>query len=149
MVRKQWLAWSSLAFVALVASALLYYFTWIGAFDSRTVAPLNEVEAMRAIYDTGEKDVRFSVPRENWPDILDALTPAEKDDAPMKWQGIGTLVITKRGGHQVAVDLFSLDKPPGAFRVWTCWWRVYYRGGDSAKLDAALRAAYEASLPTD
>ena len=145
MGRKKWLVRSGLAFVALVASALLY-FTWAGAFDSRALPPLSEVEAMRAYYDNGQEDVRFSVPREKWPDILDALTPAEKDVDRTKWCCIGTLVITKRGGHAVVVDLFRLDKPPGAFRVWTYWWHVYYRGGDSVKLDAALRAAYEASL---
>jgi hypothetical protein len=146
MFRKKRLVWSALAFTVLVASALLYYFTWIGAFDSRALPQLGDIEAMRAYYEKGEKDIRFSVPREKWPDILDALTPAEKDDAPMKWQGIGMLVITKRGGREIIVDLFSIDKPPGAFCVWTYWRHVYYRGGDSAKLDSALRAAYEASL---
>lgn len=147
MVRKQWLVWSALAFVALVASALLYYFTWIGAFDSRTVPPLEEIESMRAYYDNGEKDLRFMVPREKWPDILDGLTPAEKDVDRIKWCHFGTLVVTKRNGHRIAVDLYRQDNShPGAFLIWTYWWRAYYRGGNPAKLDAALRASYEASI---
>jgi hypothetical protein len=145
MGRKKWLVWLCLAFIALAATMLLY-FREVGVFDSCTLPPLGEIEAMRAIYYDGEKNVHFPVPREKWPYILDALTPAEKDDAPMKWQVIGTLVITKHGGHEVAVELFSLRELPGAFCVWKFWWRVYYRGGESAKLDAALRAAYEASF---
>jgi hypothetical protein len=71
--------------------------------------------------------------------------PAEKDDQPAKWQTMGWLLITKRWGRSVIVELFSLPKGPGAFRIEAVGGPMYYRGGDSARLDAALRAAYEVS----
>jgi hypothetical protein len=47
MGRKKWLIWSGFAFITLVA-AILFYFAQGGAFDSCTLPPLGEIEAMFA-----------------------------------------------------------------------------------------------------
>ena len=146
MNRKKWPLWLGIALLLLVG-AVLFHLTRIGYFDSRTLPPLNEIDAMQAAAYIGgdERHVRFPVPREKWPEILDALTPAEKDDHPAKWQTMGELLIAKHSGRWIIVELFLLPEQPGAFCIKTISGRTYCRGGDSAKLRAAVEAAYEAS----
>jgi hypothetical protein len=142
--RKNRFIWFGFAFIVLAAIVLLY-FAWSGAFDSRTLPSLEEISAIQVYYEPREEVFRFALPRERWPEILDALTPAEKDDHPCKWCAIRELAITKRSGRPIIVDLYTLSKPPGAFSIRSYWWKVYYRGGDSVKLNAALQKVYKAS----
>ena len=126
------------------AAALLWFLHSAGG-EVPTLPSPDEVEAIRAILrDEDDGDVRFPVPREKWPAIFDALTPAAKDDHPLTWQWMGTLVITKRSGRSVIVGLFYLGEGQGAFRIEARSGPVYYRGGDSVKLEAALRSAHDA-----
>jgi hypothetical protein len=145
MSRKKWLLLLVLTPLAL-GGVVLLYLARIGFFDPRTLPSLGEIDAIQAMYyDDDDRRVFFTVSPEMWPEFLDDLTPATKDDHPMKWSAIGTLVVTKNSGRQILVELFSLHEPPGAFCIETVTGRTYYRGGDSAKLADALRTAYEAS----
>jgi hypothetical protein len=143
MGKKKRPLWLALALALLAGMALLLYFICNVVIESRRLPPIGEIEAMSAIY--GEMNERFSIPREKWPEILDALAPAKQDNQPAKWQEMGLLYITKRSGRPVIVGLFTLPKGPGAFRIEAIGGPVYYRGGDSARLSAALQTAYELS----
>jgi hypothetical protein len=81
------------------------------------------------------------VPQSHWAQLLTALRPARRDNYPASWQVLGTLKLTCKGHKQFLVELFNTDGP-GAFAAGeTFESRVYYRGGDSAKLKEALKQA--------
>ncbi len=108
----------------------------------------SEIEDMRAVLDASRSagNVEFTVPREHWSAVTDALLPATRDDSPAKWLMVGKLKIATLGGGRRTVWLFSTDSGPGAFAVGEdSDHRVYYRGGESAKLRRALDAARTAS----
>jgi hypothetical protein len=109
---------------------------------------INDIESMEAIHDSPalKKEVKFAVPQPHWSKIRDALVPATRDDDPAKWVWLGELEINKKGGGKVTVWLFTVSDGPGAFAIGETWeHRVYYRGGESTKLEHSLRTAYEAS----
>ena len=101
---------------------------------------------MTAWYESPKRAIWFRVPAENWESILDALLPAKRDPHPAKWEGLGELKIKCKGGRSLVVSLFRLSEGAGAFALGETWERrVYFRGGESARLETALEAAYEAS----
>jgi hypothetical protein len=109
---------------------------------------ITDIESMKASYfDPAQKAVvQFTVPQPHWSKIRDALAPARRDDNPARWKVLGDLEIKKKGSGQVHVSLYSTSADAGAFAMAAAGkQRVYYRGGQSAKLKQALRAAYEAS----
>ena len=109
---------------------------------------MTDIESIKASYfDPAQKRVvQFTVPQPHWNKIRDALVPARRDDNPARWKVLGDLEIKKKGSGQVHVSLYSTSEDPGAFATGAAGeQRIYYRGGESAKLTEALRAAYEAS----
>jgi hypothetical protein len=108
----------------------------------------DDIKSMKATYadPVEDKMITFVVPPSHWSKIRDALLPAWYDEDAAKWKMLGELDIEKKRGGRVVVWLFSISQGPGAFAAGpTREQRVYYRGGQSAKLKQALRAAYEAS----
>jgi hypothetical protein len=106
--------------------------------------PASEIESMQAL--VSKDEARFTVPREHWQPIFDALLPATRDRNPSKWQVLGELEVVTRGGERRTVWLYQLGQGPGAFAVGEDWdRRVYYRGGETAELREALEAARKAS----
>ena len=118
---------------------------------------LDEVVSIRVewfAYDPNDrsKDIAegFDVPQEFWPEIYACLTPAEHDSHAAKWQTLGYMTAAKNDGQRVAVYLFYIPKGKGAFSVGPeNGGRTYYRGGDSAQLQAVLRRAYDAVKAQD
>jgi hypothetical protein len=100
-----------------------------------------EVAAMEGTIDYLEQR-EFTVPQEHWQPILAALLPAKPDPSPATWMGLGELNILDKQGQPIHIDLYLIEEGPGAFAVQRLGdERTYYRGGDSAKLQAALKAA--------
>jgi hypothetical protein len=118
---------------------------------------LDEVVSIRVewfAYDPNDrsKDIAegFDVPQEFWPEIYACLTPAEHDSQAAKWQTLGYMTAAKNDGQRVAVYVFYIPKGKGAFAVGPeNGGRSYYRGGDSAQLQAVLRRAYDAVKAQD
>lgn len=107
---------------------------------------VKSIDRMTATSYQDQKDTQFDVPQEHWESILDALRPAKRDRSPAKWWGLGRLDIKLKGGRSLVVMLYRTHDGPGAFAAGgTFAQRVYYRGGDSEKLEKAFRAAYSAS----
>jgi hypothetical protein len=108
--------------------------------------PLPAVSDIDSIEARTSEGVRFDVPKKHWVPILDAMRPARKDNDPAKWQVLGELNIRLKGGKSLFVALYTTSKWSGAFSAGrTFKERVYYRGGDSAKLKQTFQAAYAAS----
>ena len=86
---------------------------------------------------------QFEVPLTCRPDIYSSLRPAYEDlDFPIrKWVFLGHLHIMTKAGEAYDVDLYDLDAgEAGAFSVPPS--TIYYRGGGSEALKAALWNAY-------
>lgn len=116
--------------------------------EDRDPSPLpspGKLENMKATYHDSreEKEVTFAVPKKHWEKIWKTLLPATRDNQPAKWEEIGHLEVKLKSGGQFIVRLYATAKGPGAFAAGeTFERRVYYRGGNSKQLRAALRAAY-------
>ena len=109
---------------------------------------VSEIKSMRVTqyYTSNESNITFDVPHDHLESILTALKPAEYDPSPAKWKSIADLHVDKSDGTKFVIALYSIRNPPGAFSAGpTHESRVYYRGGDSRALEAALDAAYSAS----
>jgi hypothetical protein len=91
----------------------------------------------------------FDAPDESWASIYAELPQATPDPAPAKWVQLGELRITTKDEKLFHVDLYWTASPPGAFSVSNGKTRgerrCYYRGGDSTRLIAALKAAQQAA----
>ncbi len=114
--------------------------------DTRPSLPdAADIRRLNAIFYDREKGakVAFQVPREHWNAIFSALQPAQRDDNPAKWVGLGELEFKLACGDSYLVSLYSLeDSEPGAFSAGPTWEsRVYYRGGNSSELERALAEA--------
>ena len=96
---------------------------------------------IRHVLSAGENLIAFDVPRQHIPQILAELSPAIRDDAPMKWQVIGRLELRCTWGRHVTIDLFRPQTGLGAFRVGNRH-HVYYRGGSAARFERAIKGAY-------
>src|SRR5262245_59385004 len=60
-----------------------------------TVDEISEVKASYYDHDLG-KEITFRVPEKTWDNTLEAMSPAERDLGPAKWQVLGDLEITLR-----------------------------------------------------
>jgi hypothetical protein len=118
--------------------------------------PLAEIAAVTATIEKSQwlDESTFEVPPESWESILAELPQTAPDPMPAKWVIIGELriVTTKeKEEDQYHVELYWTESPPGAFSVskgrnrTQGERRCYYRGGDSARLIEALKAAQEAA----
>ena len=119
---------------------------WIFLRPITAVPNASDVISMRAVlFDMssarGENLIAFDVPRQHIPQILAELSPAIRDDAPMKWQVIGRLELRCTWGRHVTIDLFRPQTGLGAFRVGNRH-HVYYRGGSAARFERAIKGAY-------
>jgi len=107
--------------------------------------PLADVESIEIDCDEPSsmgQPFKFVVPPEHWKNVLDALRPAFRDDNPAKWVWLGKATITRKAANPAMVFLFEVSEGPGAFAVGKKWEdRIYYRGGDSAKLKTAIESA--------
>ena len=118
------------------------------ASDEKAIGPLPEAKELRSLkvvysdYETHE-DATFEVAREYRTPILAALSPAKRDDHPAKWEVLGAMVLVTTKGKSIVVNLFSVGEGAGAFSIANADpnLRIYYRGGKSADLVKALRAA--------
>lgn len=101
----------------------------------------SEVLSMRAgLYDEGGKLNASDVPRQQIRGILAELSPAIRDERPMKWQVLGRLELTCTWGRHVTIDLFQTQEGLGAFRVGNGH-HVYYRGGSAFEIEQAIKRA--------
>jgi hypothetical protein len=143
---KKWIAMLIVGgALALLATKLFQI--WFGS--SYALPDVADIADMKATYyeREGEDEIKFQVPRPYWGEILNALLPAQLDRRPAAWVVLGQLDITLENGRLFVVRLFSVHPGPGAFASGkTFEQRVYYRGGETAKLKEALKAAYEATL---
>ena len=86
--------------------------------------------------------LQFYGDAEYWDEILAALSPAERDFFPAKWEQMARLHIETKGGGKWWVALYRLDDSVGAFSSGpTVEARRYYRGGNSKLLEEALEKA--------
>ena len=111
-------------------------------------APLPAVKAVKTVrvqFDRpGMEDAVFDATPAGWSLIRAAMLPAEKDEDPAKWEGLGRIDVETRSGQSLRISLYQTGRGPGAFAVGkTVKTRVYYRGGRSANLRKALRKAHE------
>jgi len=91
----------------------------------------------------------FDVPEDCWDEILAALSPAEYERFPKKWEILGQLQIETKSGGTWCVGLYRTDDAVGAFSSGPTFEdRRYYRGGNSKRLAQALeKAAAESEKP--
>ena len=111
-------------------------------------APLPAVKAVKTVrvqFDRpGMEDAVFDATPAGWSLIRAAMLPAEKDEDPAKWEGLGRIDVETRSGQSLRISLYQTGRGPGAFAVGkTVKTRVYYRGGTSAALRRALLKAHE------
>jgi hypothetical protein len=90
-----------------------------------------------------QQEVSLEIPPENWQPILKALQPMTVDPRPSKWMVIGTMDIVTKTGEPLCLSLGDMPRGAGAFATYSrrTGRVVYYRGGDSRELKAALQAA--------
>lgn len=94
----------------------------------------------------GSNDVKFKATKEDWKSIRAGLLPAKVDQNPSKWEWLGEVDVVADDGRVYHIELYETGKAPGAFAIGEKpAKRVYYRGGDTKKLIAALKKAYENS----
>lgn len=119
-----------------------------GCSNQGPLPSITDIKSMSAVefnVETGQ-NIKFDIPQEHWSAVTSALLPATLDRNPAKWQIIGKLEIVTQGGVKQTVWLFHKDEAPGAFAIVEDKdRRVYYRGGDSAKLVDALKVARKAA----
>ncbi len=91
-------------------------------------------------------DIEFTATPEDWKAIRAALLPAKRDPKPADWEWLATVKIVKKDGQPLQVELYTTSKDPGAFAAGKTYkQRVYYRGGKTAALVKAIKAAHEKS----
>jgi hypothetical protein len=139
--------------LAVIAGAVaVIAFGWYLNLPEPPLPNLSEVERMQAsISDGTARGVVFDVPRSHWQAIYSAMQPAHRDEHPAPWAGPGDLNLTLKGGESWYIGLYYLDADlgPGALSAGpTFEKRVYYRGGNSSKLEKALADALKAYRAT-
>lgn len=90
--------------------------------------------------------LEFQARPEDWSAIRAALLPAKHDPNPSKWETLGQVNLTRKDGESLTVHLYYLGESPGAFSAGRSdESRVYFRGGDTSKLEEALEKSYQNS----
>lgn len=113
---------------------------------SKPLPMLHDVERIDAVFSFRNESIQFEVPRKYWPRTWAAMQPAVRDYSPAKWRVLGDLAITTGHAASFYIGMYTVPRALGAFSCGpTFEERVYYRGGNSAKLKKALTAAYKAS----
>jgi len=134
---------SGLAVVAILAALL----SWLRNLD-RPIPHVRNIRSIEFIRWDSEKQskVGIPIPREHWESLLSALLPARKDNDPAKWRLLGELALTLSDGGSFHISLYDPRERLGAFSAGpTHKERVYYRGGRSEDLKAAIEDALSAA----
>lgn len=93
----------------------------------------------------------FDVPQNCWAEIIDSLSPSQYDARPCTWVIAGSMVIECKQGPNRTIGLYFVGQVPtcpdvitiGAFSAGPNFEsRKYYRGGNEARLKAAIIQAY-------
>ncbi len=114
--------------------------------DPNPLPSVDEIKTVNAQFYSSQlgKQIEFDVPKEHWQGLFSALLPAKKDNDPAKWESLGKLSMTLNDGKPFHVSLYATSNGPGAFAAGPSFKeRVYYRGGETAKLQEALSAAWK------
>ncbi|GAC1346655.1 MAG: hypothetical protein NVSMB14_09640 [Isosphaeraceae bacterium] len=118
------------------------------AGEEKPTGPLpreKDVRSLKVFYldDKTNDRASFEISKKDWAKILDALAPAKRDDHPARWELLGAMVLVTTEGKSIVVNLYSVGEGVGAFSIENAdrKGRTYYRGGKSADLLKALRAA--------
>jgi hypothetical protein len=102
----------------------------------------------------GEDEIKFVVPNRHFKPIIDTLMSAEMVTNVAKIPGHGGIYLEKKDGSRVVLQLLSRGGYNAALIVHVSdaetihdrlTRRGYFRGGPLPRVDAALRAAFEAS----
>ncbi len=106
---------------------------------------VNQVKKIHIKFDHLQFDtVEFTPSPTDWIAIRTAMLPAKTDNNPASWEWVATVDIVKVDGKPLNVQLYQLNKDPGAFAAGpTLKQRVYYRGGSTTKLIKALNTAFD------
>lgn len=130
-------------------AALLWKRQLTGSLPKSNPIPnVAEITSLRfSVWDSASQQaVSLEIPREHWQSILQALLPATVDPRPTKWIEVGIMDITTKSGEPLWFRLGEMPRGPGAFATYSRQsGSVYYRGGNSRELKAALQAAREAA----
>lgn len=106
---------------------------------------VSRIESITAdVHDAAlNRNVSFVVPRSYWEEITAALQPAKRSSERASGKVMGSLKIRYSDiGSQLAIELFDVPDGPGGFAIQENGGHMfYYRGGDSAKLKAAIEKA--------
>jgi len=131
---------------SLVAFAVVAFVIWANPRSGYVFPPASSITSMEAkVFDSlGTNDRVFLVPANLYQEVLSALSPSRYDRFPAKWQILGDLRIRTVEVESIQVFLFDLsNQEVGAFAAGPDWEsRQYCRGGNSARLRAALEKAF-------
>jgi hypothetical protein len=106
--------------------------------------PASDVGSIHIIAREGITPAQFDAPQNSWDDILAALTPSQVDPKPAAWCGLADVAIRTKDGKLIHVDTYVVrNERVGAFSVGSGEARKSYRGGNTSKLEDALRRAYD------
>lgn len=86
----------------------------------------------------------FAIPESSWEELLEALSPSQRDPRPAPWIALGDIWITTRSGDKHYVALYSVaGESVGAFSAGRSEdSHCAYRGGNSEQLMRTLKLAY-------
>ena len=89
------------------------------------------------------RSVSFVVSRSCWQEIIDSLQPAKRDSERASGKVLGSLKIRYSDlPIRLEIELFDVPEAPGGFAIQENGGHLrFYRGGDSAKLKAAILKA--------
>jgi len=142
--RRRW--WIFGLATALCVGAAVWF---VSDLWQRPLPQIESIESMEAwlLEENSGSKFQFRVPQEHWRKIYTTLLPARRDHHALKWAVLGGLELTLWDGSKTVVALYGLPADSdGAFSTPPVnAQRRYFRGGNSADLRAALRAAYEAA----
>ena len=133
--------------LALVAAiAVTGYLAWPVPAKGFEFPAAADIASMKASFYSVSDDRESVIPNAFYDEILAGLSPSRFDWYPAKWVVLGALDIRTVSGKSIHVELYQLDKPVGAFAAGpTFESRECYRGGNSARLNNALRNAIAVS----
>jgi hypothetical protein len=143
--RRRWLLPSLGAFLLFAIGVLLAYVS----LRTASIPPVDDIQSMTVQYlvDSDMAAPPFEVPQSRWKDVFSAISPYSVDPRPTKWQVLGDITIRTKHEQNYLISLYYLSTDPvGAFSAGpTFEKRVYYRGGNSARLKETLKEIYAAA----